>query len=389
MLGVFVGLLLAACRPFGLGDPVALPDEAYPVARGVGGDTPLAEAVDAEVLAYLEAAQVPGLAVALVADGQPAYAAGYGWADLEAGRPLTPDTPVLLSSVSKTFVGVAALQAVEAGRVSLDAPASDHLPFPLAPSAEGVDVTLRHLLTHTSGIVDSIEYGRSYVEGDPETSLREFLSEYLPPEGSRYRRGHRAAREPGAAFEYSNVGMATAGLVLGIAAQREFAELLDEELLDPLGMTGTAYFLADLEQPPAVPYARAGRRFRPYPQYGFPTYPDGLLRSSAGEMGRYVAAILAGGELDGVRVLSTERVDALLTVDEGAGTDEDGQAIAWARREAPGRELYGHNGGDYGSATELWVDREAGVGIVTLFNAVPPSFTEWWELQQRLLDLAD
>ena len=383
-------LCMAACNPISKGAKVRLPAAAYPVQRGIVTDEDLANHADRLVLDYLEEAQVPGLSISLVRDGQVVFSAGYGWSELESERAFTADTLVLLSSVSKTFVGTAAMQAVERGTLALDDAASERLPFRLDnPKVDGDTITLRHLLTHNSGIEDSWAYGFAYADGDPEISLTDFSRGYLIQGGDHWRSGNFANRMPGDAFAYSNVGMSVAALAIGASEGLEFSALLDRDVLDPLGMTASAYLLADLPEEPAVPYDRAGNGFRPFAQYGYPTYPDGMLRSTANEMGRYLAAIEAGGAIDGVRILAPGSVDALLTVDPAYGTDESGQAIAWSMRKARGRELFGHNGGDFGSSTEIWIDREAGTGIVILLNANPPAFRPWFDLELDLLDALD
>lgn len=380
---------VGACGPLKAGPVVSLPEE-IPVDRAEGVDPAIADAVEGAVLAMMAEESLPGLAVALVDDGVVVYAGGFGWADVEARRPLTADTPVLLSSVSKTFVGVAAMQAVEAGRVSLDTPASDLLAFDLVhPGYPEDPVTLRHMLTHVSGVRDGASYFSTYVEGDPPDALGAFCADRLVPGGDAYRRGHWATA-PGEAYEYSNAGMACAAQALAEADPEAdtFDDLLKRDVWGPLGMTGTAYFLTDLLVEPAVPYDRlAGGRVRAWPQYGYPSYPDGMIRSPARDLGRYVSAMTYGGELDGVRVLQERSVAAMFTVDESLGGDEDGQAIAWGMRRLRGVPLLGHNGGDLGSLTELWLDPETRDGFALAANGFPSTFDAILDLEAALMEI--
>ncbi|MFT5680131.1 MAG: CubicO group peptidase (beta-lactamase class C family) [Myxococcota bacterium] len=109
---------------------------------------------------------------------------------------------------------------------------------------------------------------------------------------------------------------------------------------------------------------------------------------SANDLGRYLAAMLS--EESGI--LSVERVAEMLTVDESAGTDEDGQAIAWSRREQGGRTLMGHNGGDFGASTEVWNDVEGGARIAIVMNVDYIQSDPWLDLfalEDALLDLID
>lgn len=389
-----IAALAPACAPFPMGPRVTLPDAAPPVHHGVVADDALAAAVDEAALAFLADSGLPAIAVAVERGGQPVFSAGYGWADLETERPLEAETPILLSSVSKTFVGVAAMQAVEDGSLALDDPIGDLVGFAVDnPFVDGEVIALRHALTHNTGIEDAGAYDDSYVEGDPTVGLEAFERGYLTEGGAWWHDDNFSDSAPGTEFSYSNVGAGLAGLAVGQASGLELADFVAERILEPLGMLDSAYFLADLRADPAVPYRRVvpWGGFKAYPQYGFPTYPDGLMRSSASDLARYLAAFDGGGVLDGEVILSEASVDEMLTIDRGAGTDEDGQAIAWSMRKMGGRELYGHNGGDYGSTAELWIDTAAGVGEAVVLNVEVPE--RHWdaliELQLELLDLAE
>lgn len=389
LLALVVGL--AGCLPLEFDGRASLPDEPPPVTRGTVSDAALAEAVDVEVLRALETGAV-GLAVAIVRGDEVVYDAAYGWADLADGRALTPDTPILLSSVTKTFAGVSALQAVEDGVLSLDDPIADLVGFEVAnPRRPDDPVTVGHLLHHTSGVRDRRAWVRSYTVGDPDVPLDDFLRDYLLPEGDLYRRAHWAADAPGEVFDYSNVGMALAAHGVAGARGVSYDALVRDRILGPLRMVHSAWYLSGLaamDQPaPAVPY---GPGLQVFPQYGYPTYPDGLLRSTAHDMGRYLAMVLGEGTLEGATILTPASVDRMLTVDGSIGTDEAGQAVAWAQVDyAPGRTLFGHSGGDYGSIALVAVDREAGVGVVALGNSNAGDFEVLFDVYASLFDLAE
>ncbi|MEM1350673.1 MAG: serine hydrolase domain-containing protein, partial [Myxococcota bacterium] len=330
------------------GDRVQVPEGDTPIHHAVVVDEDLASAVDAEIVDALYEADLPGLGVAIVRDGEVVFCGGYGWADIATERPMQGDTPVLLSSVSKTFIGTTAMQAVAAGMLDLDQPVRDVVGFEVNnPKVDGDAVTVRDLLTHNSGIRDTSEYSSAYADGDPTIELEDFVRGYITKGGDYYRRGNWAREMPGTQFAYSNVGASLGALAVGKAYGVEYAEVVRRDVLEPLGMEDSAFFLSEVPKEPATPYrSRLGKgAFRELSQYGYPTYPDGMMRSPACDVGRYVAAIAGGGVLEGVRIMEEEDVDEMLTVDVGAGTDEDGQAVAWAMREMGGHELYGHNGG--------------------------------------------
>lgn len=384
-----VTLTLNACAPPALqpGEVLPFPDE-IPVTHAPDNEPEAERRIEALVVPFMEDQGPPGLSLAVVRDGAVIYSGAYGWADIATGRPLDPHTPLLLSSITKTLLGVTAMQGVEAGRLSLDDAVSDMVGF----SVDHTDtpIRLRHLLTHHSGIRDTRAYSTAYANGDPTVSLENFLSSYLQEDGSRWSTRNVASHAPGKRFAYSNVGAALAGLALGQRAGLPYNDLVRRDVLEPLGMEDSAFFLDDLETLPAVPYARERSGFAPYAQYGYPTYPDGMLRTSAHDIGRYTAAMANQGSLDGASILTPASTERMLEVDPTLGTDEDGQAIAWAMRELDGRPLIGHNGTDYGSFCELWFDPETGSGFAILLNGVPgSSFQNAIQLEIDLMAVAD
>lgn len=380
---------LTGCLDFSRGEPVDLPDS-FPVDASPTSDPALVAAVTPEAQALLETLSWPGIAVALADDGDLVMAVAVGWADVEAGRPLEHTTPMSLASVSKTFVGVAALQAVDAGRVELSAPVGDWLGYPVTHPRQGVAPTLRHLLTHHGAVSDSGEYGATYVEGDPTIGLEDFCEGYLREGGTYYRRGNWARHDVGSAFEYSNVGMACAAAALGAAADRSFADLVQRDVLEPLGLSDSGYFLAGLSSEPATPYSPADGAVRRWPQYGFATYPDGMMRMSARDVGRYLAMLAGGGVVDPgtpdeVRLVEADTLLEGLTVDPTLGTDADGQALVFAMSRLDDDELIGHSGGDYGTTAGLWFDPATGDGFAFVANGDPRGVDELSDFSRKLL----
>ncbi|MGZ3603256.1 MAG: serine hydrolase domain-containing protein, partial [Ktedonobacterales bacterium] len=109
-------------------------------------------AVDDYITARMETAHIPGLSVAIVKGDQIVYLKGYGQAD-SSGRQVTPQTPFIIGSISKTFTALAVMQLVESGKVELDAPVQRYLPwFRVADPQASAQITVRSLLNHTSGL---------------------------------------------------------------------------------------------------------------------------------------------------------------------------------------------------------------------------------------------
>ncbi|MGH8205033.1 MAG: serine hydrolase domain-containing protein [Steroidobacteraceae bacterium] len=182
------------------------------------------EEIDALMRPY--EGEVPGAALLVVQNGEPVVRRGYGLADLELGAPVTPATNFRLASVSKQFTAAAVLLLAEDDRLGLDDPVRKWLPELLA-AADGV--TIRQLLTHTSGLVDYEEIIPALMTGqlhdaDVLALLQSQDRTYFPP---------------GTAYRYSNSGYALLALVVERASGRSFAEFLRERIFQPLGMMGT------------------------------------------------------------------------------------------------------------------------------------------------------
>lgn len=324
--------------------------------------------VDAAIEARMDDDRVPGLAACLVRDGVAVWCRGYGMADLEAERPATPQTPFLMASVSKAVVGVAAMAAVEDGRLQLDQPIGAYLPFEVVhPDEPGASITTRQLTAHVAGIADN--WGALdplYTDGDSPLPLGAFLDGYLTPGGEWYD-ADRNFVDAGVAetYRYSNVGAALAAYVVEEAVGQPFDAWCQERVFAPLGMEDSSWFLADLEAEPAMPYATTPDGFRATGHYGFPDYPDGQLRSSAADMSKLVAMVERGGALDGAAVLAADSVDELTRI-QFESIDRD-QGLFWYRWPLHGEQVWGHNGGEWGASTEilLWPD---GLGAVVLMN---------------------
>jgi CubicO group peptidase (beta-lactamase class C family) len=168
----------------------------------------------------------PGAALLVVQDGRDVVRRGYGLADLESGVRATPATNFRLASVTKQFTAAAVLLLAEDGRLGLDDPVRRWLPS-LPPGADAV--TIRHLLTHTSGLVDYEDLMA------PGATAQVHDADVLALlEGER-----RLYFAPGSAWRYSNSGYALLALVVERASGRSFADFLHERIFAPLGMAGT------------------------------------------------------------------------------------------------------------------------------------------------------
>jgi CubicO group peptidase (beta-lactamase class C family) len=191
------------------------------------GDCSMKPQVDALMRDYT--GDVPGASVLVLRDGEPVVRAGYGLADMEARTPATATTNYRLASVTKQFTAASILLLAEDGRLKLDDHARKWLPS-LPKAAE--PVTIRHLLTHTSGLID-------YEDVIPET----FKPQLHDADVLRLLESQdRTYFKPGSSYRYSNSGYALLALIVERASGRTFATFLRERIFQPLGMTNTVAY---------------------------------------------------------------------------------------------------------------------------------------------------
>lgn len=334
--------------------------------------------LDLLVEGQMEAASIPGLGAALVSQGEVVWSKGYGLRSVSPSRPALADTPFMLASVSKTVTATAVMQLVEDGVLALDDDIDDILGFPVDnPRVPGDEViTVRHLLTHTSGLADDdFVYGgypgepdSLYVLGDSPIALGTFLEGYYVPGGDWYDADTNfTPNAPGTSYLYSNVATALLGHLVEASTGTPLDDWCDANIFAPLAMANTGWHLADFSASAvAMPYESFGGAFYEYGQYGYPDYPNGQLRSSAADLARYLAAYANGGALGPVRILEESTVDAMLTV-QFPSVDPT-QGLSWYYETIAGRDVVGHNGGDYGVTTDMFFDPATGDGAIVLVN---------------------
>ncbi|MDG4859696.1 serine hydrolase [Streptomyces sp. T-3] len=268
-------------------------------ARGAG-DAGRWSAIDGFVEGSLDATGTPGAALAVIEGGRVVHERGFG--EDGRGRAVTPDTPFLWGSVAKSVTGVAVMQLVEAGRVELDAPARTYLPwFRLADEDASDRITVRHLLTNSSGIPASASHEIQDRYDNTPGALTDAVRDlaHIAP-----------AAEPGESYAYSSAGYAVLGALVEEVSGQPFGSYLHERILDPLGMEDAVATERDFERERVTP----GHRFvfddpapfdAPFDTSGVPATH---LGGSARDLTRFVRAELGGGQLEGRRVLSAKGI---------------------------------------------------------------------------------
>jgi len=199
---------------------------------GCGGEEPSGRdpEITATVAALFEdwsAGESPGAAVMVIEDGEILFEGGFGFADIESGTPISPESAFRLASVSKQFTAMAIMILSERGQLAYDDKLTQYLP---ELERFGDDIALRHLLTHTGGLPDYYDVLEEEVGNSmPDTeAAMEFLSGWGEP---LFAAGDR--------FEYSNPGYEMLALVVERVSGQTFGQFLEENIFEPLGMDHT------------------------------------------------------------------------------------------------------------------------------------------------------
>lgn len=276
--------------------------------------------------------------VVLVADeGRVVAEKAYGVADPKTGRATTLDTIFRVGSMSKSFTASAILALAEEGKLTLDDPLSKHLPAYSRENLvrDGVEVTLRHLLTHTSG-VPSFETS----EGFPSAAWRRPIThDEVVSAGSK----RPLATTPGTVYAYSNTGYALLAMVVEVVSGKGYESFLRERFFAPLGMNDTGVVLSDAQKARMA----SGVAFdgeRPFVLADDPEFGDrdltlafgsGALFSTARDLFLWDRALADNADK---RVLSAASIDALFT------PAKNNYALGWVVRTERGETLTWHNG---------------------------------------------
>jgi CubicO group peptidase (beta-lactamase class C family) len=306
---------------------------------------------------------VPGMALAVINEGEIISLKAYGYADIEEGRTLTIDTPMNIASISKPIMGIGLLQLVDKGVLDLDADINAYLPFKVDnPNTEGEKITVRHLASHASGIAD-FYLETDYTEGaDSATTLLEHITGLLTPEGARYQDGkHYLNAMPGAAREYSNLAAGVAGAIAEDLSGQSLHEYMSESLFRPLGMDQTNWLIS--ANAPDVLAVRYDKDNQAYPHYGNPNYPDGGVNASIRDLTTLTLSILSGDLHSNHKLLSSASFDEMLKLQLPEVISKR-QRFFWRDRDG----MTGHQGSDLGVATGLYFNPTTGDAIIILFN---------------------
>jgi CubicO group peptidase (beta-lactamase class C family) len=301
--------------------------------------------------------KVPGLSFALVDRDGILWAAGFGYTDYNRKTPVTTDTMFLICSMSKTITATAVMLAVQDGLLELDVPIIEYLPqftvnsrFEEKPEKK---ITLRHLLSHTSGIAHEapVGNGRELSYGTLEEHVLSVSDTWL-----RHKVGER--------YSYSGLGYDLVAYIIQLKSSKPFAKYLEDKIFTPLNMTNCSVDPEFIRHHPNravghMPYAKQLPLAIDVPWVG-----AGSVYASSKGMAKFVQFFLNGGKVDGQTVLDKSHITSMVTPsirnkDYGLGLD------IYPNNE---RSILGHGGAGIGFGSIMIWYPEYGIGGVFLFN---------------------
>ena len=313
----------------------------------------------------LHSHQLPGVAVGIVLDGQPFFAAGFGYRNIESKEPIMETSLFHLASISKLFVATAIMQLAEQGKLSLEDSLDHFLPYLKIENPFDSKITIKHLLSHSAGFPDITNYHWDEPEHD-DGALERYVRQL----------DFRLLSPPGKKFFYSNIAFEVLGHLVSKIAEMPFEEFINKNILEPLGMSTSTHFRwmvsPDLAVSPHIndltthlseiyPYHRAHS-------------PSSTLHSSASEMNLWAMANLKRGYSANTLFLHPSAYDHMwkpMMPVEKVGRPDKYVGLGWFLDKHRGLSTVYHSGQDVGFSTYFVLIPERNIGVTVLCNTTP------------------
>lgn len=360
---------------------------------------------------------IPGFAVAVVDGRGVLYSKGFGNADVNTKAPYSPKTINWIASVSKTFIALAIIKLVEEKKLSLDEPINSILPYKIVnPHFPDKPITIRHLVTHTSSIVDSFEpysVGEAdvvlddpndatvvpdYVKPNVEwhrmsrkISLDENIRKFTQPSGKWYSDETFLKSAPGTTFQYTNLGASIAARIVEVRSGMSFEDFTARYIFRPLKMKNTAWNFDKLDRKLVSRIYVHNAEKDPtgvaeYPQYYMTNFPVSGLKTNIEDLARYLVDMISGLNGSG-KLLKKKGYEKLFELqltpknfpdlNRESITDGSNSAIFWNFSKAG---AFSHLGGNIGVYSFVRFDPATKIGSLAICNLRDNSFGDVYDL---------
>ncbi len=320
--------------------------------------------LDARIPALMSRYNIPGVSIALVRGGELVWSNAYGYANVEERRPMTVQSVCRAESISKSVTAWGVMKLVEQGLVELDAPAQNYLRDWQIPDSQFDEqaVTVRMLLSASAGMpLGEIGKAVEYAPGSEMPSLQDYLT-----------REARLIQEPGSGYLYSNVGFNLLELLIEEVTGRDFAEYMQSEVLNPLGMNASGFdWNESLVSLVPNGYELNGA---PVPPYVYPARASGGLFTTVEDLARFVSGGMTGRYHHNNPVLSLNSLrqmhDSQVQVSDIYRCVAESYGFGYFIETLPnGQKAVWHGGQGHGWMTHFHAVPETGDGIVILTNS--------------------
>lgn len=321
--------------------------------------------LDSLCLIHLAETQTPGFAVGIVSKGKILYAKGFGVKNLETQEPVTSKSVFHTASISKTFVATGVAQLIEKGVLQLDDLLTKHLPYFKLKDDRYKNITIRHMLTHSSGIPDVTNYYWNNPEYD-STALEEYVRDL---------KNKRLNFEPGTDYKYSNTAFDILGDVIAKASGISFESYMKKYILAPAEMENSTFMkpevLDELATSPHIKVFGTKKVSDIYP-YNRVHAPSSTLNSNVEDMLRYAITYLNRGTYNGTKVFEGTSY-GLITTKQRRLDERRDIGLSWfisasSWRHPNDRERLSHSGGDRGYSSWLGILPKKSWAMITLYN---------------------
>ncbi|WP_338767637.1 serine hydrolase domain-containing protein [Bernardetia sp. ABR2-2B] len=351
-----------------------------------------AEELDASLQKSYEKSNFGGFSVAVIKNGEVAFQKSYGKANIEKNIDLTNEMSMNIASISKVFIGVSLVKAIEDGYFTLETPINSILPFEVNNPNSTQPILIKHLITHTSGIKDDeAVYFQNYsiLEGETTStkgaqrminelgiqangnmlSLEDFMKSYLSTAGNLYNSSNFVNAPTGTEYSYSNIGSALAAYLIEIVTKTPFDIYSKQVIFEPLQMSHTAWRKSELNA--ELVSTQFFDAETPLPAYTMATYPDGALLTSIEDMTVFMQEMIKAKIGQSSLLLSKESYQLLFDKKleirpNGIPDKEDNYGVFWLWSKN-GR--IGHTGGDIGTTAFFGFDATTQSGSIVLINS--------------------
>jgi serine beta-lactamase-like protein LACTB, mitochondrial len=311
---------------------------------------------------FMASTNAPGIAVAVVLNGEEVWSEGFGMADLENNAPVTTQTLFRLASISKPITATAAMQLWEQGKLDLEVPIQKYCPaFPQKESP----INTRQLMSHLAGV----RHYRTDPKEDLETNNTKHFDDPIAG-GIQFFANDPLLSKPGSKFNYSTQGFTLVGCAIEGASGEKYVDYVRQHIFMPAGMNSTRWD----DRFSVIPhrtrfYSKTKTGVVQNSEFLDSSYkvPGGGWLSSADDMARFEVAVLAD------RLVERATRDLMWTAQQASSPEvveekHRGYALGWGVGDAAGVPDVGHGGGQQGTSTFIMMAPEQKAGVVVLIN---------------------